>query len=83
LKTYDKLFNSAEHKEKKYQLASGYISTTTVFFEEENITAKIEAKGDIAFFDGEHDRWDSRTIGWHKLTFDVKTKEYTVEAYDE
>lgn len=52
MQIYDKIFKSAEAKEKKYQLASGYISTTTVFFEEETVVAQIEAKGDIAFFDG-------------------------------
>ncbi len=128
MKNYDKIFNSAENKEQKYQLASGYISTTTVFFETENVVAQIEAKGDIAFFDGEgaelaavkmpaqtggrevyedvfcsvdrvsiilrfpivewidnyphcdgeHDRWDSKIIGQHTLTFDPETKEVVV-----
>ena len=53
MKVYDKIFKSTETKEEKYQLASGYISTTTVFFEEENIVAKIEAKGEVIFFDGD------------------------------
>lgn len=51
--TYDKIFKSEEYKEKKYQLASGYISTTTVFFEAERIGVTIEAKGGVVFFDGE------------------------------
>lgn len=132
MKEYDKIFKRGETKEKQYPLASGYISTTTVFFEEENIVARIEAKGDVAFFDGgaaddaspiatvnmpvqtggrevyedvvcsvegdemilkfpivkwidhyphcdgEHDRWDSVIIGWHTLTFDMKTREYSI-----
>ena len=132
MEKYDKIFNSSETKEQQYQLASGYISTTTVHFEEENIVAKIEANGVIEFFcgddaesmalkmpeqtggrqvyedvicsveennillnfpivkwidnyphcDGEHDRWDSQTIGWHKLTFNTKTKEFSIETYD-
>lgn len=132
MKAYDKIFKSTETNEETYQLASGYISTTTVFFEEERVAARIEAKGDIVFFDeagtelaaiqmteqtggrgvyedvvcseeegtivlkfpvvewidnyphcdGEHDRWDSRIIGWHVLRFDTKTKDFTVENHE-
>lgn len=132
MKAYDKIFKSTETKEQKYQLASGYISTTTVFLEEERVAARIEAKGDIVFYDetdaelakiqmaeqtggrgvyedvicsveddniilkfpvvewidnyphcdGEHDRWDSRIIGWHVLRFDIRTKAFTVENHD-
>ncbi len=49
MKTYDVTVNKA--KEQKLQLANGHISTTTILFEEQNIVAKIEAKGDIAFLD--------------------------------
>ena len=28
--------------------------------------------------DGEHERWDTETIGYHTLKFNYKTKEYTL-----
>lgn len=123
MREYDKIFNSTESNEfKEFQLASGYISTTVIYFEIENIIAKIEAEGKVEFLDaednvlaaadvaeqtggkekytdimcgvednliilkfpivewidnypncdGEHDRWDSRTIGYNELSFDYK-----------
>lgn len=51
---YDKLFNSINDKQKKYPLANGYISQTTIFFEKEKIIAKIEAKGYIEFLNEEN-----------------------------
>lgn len=104
-----------------YQLASGYISETTIHFENENVVAVIQAKGSVEFFnmddeliaagkvapeesgkgvyeeiacqaegnliilqfpiyewidnypncDGEHDRWDTKIIGFHTLTLDL------------
>lgn len=50
---YDKLFNSINDKQKKYPLANGYISQTTIFFENEKILANIEAKGNIEFLNEE------------------------------
>ncbi len=123
---YDKTFNSEENKGfKSFQLANGYISSTAILFEKEEIVAKIEAKGRVDFFDcedillasfdipaqtggketynevlcgvenntvilkfpivewidnypncdGEYDRWDTETIGYHILKFDYKAKE--------
>ena len=122
---YDHIYTSADNGfEKKFQLASGYISTTVIFFEEANVTAKIEAEGITQFSDtdgnvittvnipeqtggtekyhevicktedgiitlrfpivkwidnyphcdGEHDRWDAVTIGYHTVKFDVNTR---------
>lgn len=130
MKEYDKIYNSnIENGLKSFQLANGYISTTEIYFESENIVAKIEADGFVEFFDatenavasinlpkqaggkekytevlcgvensviklkfpivewidnypncdGEHDRWDTKTIGYHTLTFDCNTTEITVE----
>ncbi len=28
--------------------------------------------------DGEHDRWDTKTIGYHTLVFDIQTNEITL-----
>ncbi len=54
MKDYDKIFNSEENTGfKSFQLATGYISCTTILFEKEKIVAKIEAKGHIEFFDCE------------------------------
>lgn len=47
----DFVFNS--EKESTYQLASGYISKTTVHFEKENVLAEIQAKGCAEFFDAD------------------------------
>ena len=119
-KKADIIFDSENTYEKTYQIASGHISTTVIFFEKENVYAVIEAKGSVEFFDaednliakgsvpavsdgrevyeeirlsanggiiklefpickwvdnythfdGEHDRWDSVTIGYNKLLFD-------------
>ena len=47
----DITFNSKKDNTKAtYQLASGYISQTTILFEKENIAAVIEAKGIIEFY---------------------------------
>lgn len=54
MKDYDKVFNSEENIGiKSFQLATGYISSTTILFEKEKIVAKIEAKGHIDYFDCE------------------------------
>ncbi len=130
MKEYDKIFSrSSESCEQKFQLANGYISTTEIYFEAENVIAKIEADGVVEFLnvqenvlasvdipkqtggkekytevwcatensvitlkfpivewidnypncDGEHDRWDTKTIGYHTLKFDCNTSETTVE----
>lgn len=129
MEKYDQLFDSAAGGEKTFQLANGYISTTTVCFEKEQLLVKIEAKGSISFFDcegkllksvtvpqekegkevytevvctvesgavllkfpivqwidnyphcdGEHDRWDSRTVGYHVVRFDLKTNEVSLQ----
>ncbi len=120
----DIVFNSEkESGEKLLQLASGYISETTILFENEKIAAVIQAKGSVEFFnmndervadgkvpavesgkevyvevccqvkenllilkfpiyqwidnypncDGEHDRWDTKIVGFHTLTLDLLT----------
>lgn len=118
----DITFNSEKDTNKGlYQLASGYISQTTIHFEKENVVAVIQAKGSVEFYnmddeliafgnvsavesgkevyenvgcqvednllklqfpiyewidnyphcDGEHDRWDTKIIGYHTMTFDL------------
>lgn len=130
MREYDKIYNSAETADlKEFQLASGYISTTKIFFEKEQIAAKIEAEGKVEFLDaednviaaadvaeqtggkgkytdilcgvegdaivlkfpivewidnypncdGEHDRWDSRTIGYNEMIFDLNTNKIEVK----
>lgn len=119
----DIIFDSEKSTEKMYQLASGYISQTTILFEKENIIAVIQAKGSVEFYsmddkliaagsvpavengkgvyedircqaesglirlrfpiyewidnypncDGEHDRWDTRIVGYHTLTLELST----------
>ena len=121
----DKVFLSGNGVKKTFQLASGYISQTTIHFENENIIAVIQAAGSVEFFDrddtliaagsvspddsgrkvyedvvcqvkddvlilhfpiyewidnyphcdGEHDRWDTRIIGFHALNLDLQTRE--------
>ena len=116
---YDKIYRS-RGGEQAFQLATGYISTTVLFFEREEILARIQADGHVAFLnpdggllaefrapretegrgvyeqvlcsvkdgklqlrfpvvqwidnypncDGEHDRWDSRIVGYHTVEFD-------------
>lgn len=117
-------FNSEKDSENTlYQLASGYISQTTILFEKEYVVAVIEAKGSVEFYDtddvliasgsvpvkdsgkglymdvacrsendrielrfpiyewidnypncdGEHDRWDTRIVGYHTLVLDLTT----------
>ena len=122
-KKFDIVFNSEKDNDKCFQIASGYISKTTILFENENIVAVVEAKGEVQFYntndellssgklpantggrevyeevccqvngdaitlkfpiyewidnypncDGEHDRWDTKTIGYNTLTFDLIT----------
>ena len=118
MKTYEKVFNSTHHAGlKEFQLANGYISTTEIYFEEEELLAVIGASGKVELkdcggniiasasapeedggkkvytevlcgredgklvfkfpivewidnyphCDGEHDRWDSRIIGYHTV----------------
>ena len=124
-KIIDKVFLSGNGVKKTFQLASGYISQTTIHFENENIIAVIQAAGSVEFFDrddtliaagsvspddsgrkvyedvvcqvkddvlilqfpiyewidnyphcdGEHDRWDTRIIGFHALNLDLQTRE--------
>lgn len=116
---YDKIYRGGE-SEQSFQLATGYISTTTVFFENEGILARIKAEGSVTLLnsagellaefrapretegrgvyeqvlcsvkdrklllrfpvvqwidnypncDGEHDRWDSRIVGYYTVEFD-------------
>lgn len=117
-------FNSEKDSENTlYQLASGYISQTTILFEKEHVVAVIDAKGSVEFYntddvliasgsvpvkdsgkglymdvtcrsendrielrfpiyewidnypncDGEHDRWDTRIVGYHTLVLDLTT----------
>lgn len=123
MKKYDKIYNSSETKDlKEFQLASGYISTTEIYFEVEGLIAKIEASGKVAIADteekliaelrvdkqsggrevyetvlcgvsdgslvlqfpivewidnypncdGEHDRWDSKIIGYNVMEYKLK-----------
>lgn len=124
----DIVFNSEKGKS-SFQIASGYISVTTILFEKENIVAVIDAKGAVEFYnvndellatgevskvesgrqvyeevcceadenaviirfpivewidnyphcDGEHDRWDSRIIGYHTLKLDRLTNSVVCE----
>jgi len=120
----DITFDSEKDTKKKlYQLASGYISETTILFEKEKVVALIQAKGSVEFYnmddemiaagkvppvdngkgvyedigcqagdhtielqfpiyewidhypncDGEHDRWDTKVVGFHTLTLDLTT----------
>ncbi len=116
--------------EKQFQLASGYISETTILFEKENVVAVIQAKGSVEFFnmqderlavleapavvngkevyedircmvedhtiilkfplyqwidnyphcDGEHDRWDTRIVGFHRMSFDLSSLSGSVQS---
>ena len=126
MKGYDKVFNSEEDIGfKSFQLANGYISTTTILFEKEKFVVKIEAEGHIEILDcedilfasfdipaqtggketynevlcgteentavlkfpivewidnypncdGEYDRLENKTIGYHILKFNPETKE--------
>ncbi|MBQ9860460.1 MAG: hypothetical protein IJO76_07300 [Clostridia bacterium] len=51
-KTIDVRFDSEKDNEKGYfQIASGYISETVIFFEKENVFAVVHAKGHVAFYD--------------------------------
>lgn len=120
MKEYNKVYNSSKETEfKEFQLASGYISTTEIYFEAEELIAEIEASGKVSISDtegkllanlcveqqaggrevyetvlcgvsegvlvlkfpvvewidnyphcdGEHDRWDSRVIGYNLLEY--------------
>ena len=56
-KTVDITFDSEKITgSQKYQLASGYISQTSILFEKEGVIAVIQANGSVEFFD----RNDSR-----------------------
>lgn len=125
----DKTICSDSQKDTGYfQIASGYISETVLLFERENVIARVQAKGQVTFFDlngavlasgevpaetggrevyqelscqvadgklillfpiyqwidnypncdGEHDRWDTKRVGAHTLTFDIAAKTVTV-----
>ena len=129
MSTYEKVFKSAECTgTKEYQLATGYISTTEIYFEAEKTVIRIEAAGKVTFMDneenvivsvnvpeqtggkgtyndvicsveenkivlklpvvewidnyphcdGEHDRWDCRTIGYHMVKFEPETNKAEV-----
>lgn len=52
----DFIFDSAEKSEKKFSLASGYVSTTVILFKNENIFAKIEAEGKIELYNGSDEK---------------------------
>jgi len=122
----DMVFNSEKDTAGVFhQIASGYISTTSVLFEKEGVVAVIQAKGSVEFFnadgaliasgnvpaaeggrelyedvafgvenglikltfpiyqwidnyphcDGEHDRWDKKTVGSHSLSLNLLTGE--------
>ena len=49
---FDVIFDSTRETEKDFfQIASGYISKTTVLFEKEKVVAVIDAKGVVEFYD--------------------------------
>ena len=131
MKNYDNVFNSHAEATAKFDLANGYISTTTVLFEAEKTAVKIHAKGYVEFVDpddqviasinipeqtggkevytemrcavengtillkfpliqwidnyphcdGEHDRWDTKIVGYHDLVFDLQTKQITLKVF--
>ncbi len=49
MKKMDYTFNSEKQTKQSFQLASGYISETVILFENEKITAVIQAKGGVKF----------------------------------
>lgn len=49
----DFTFHSETDGKKTWQLASGYIFETRILFAREQITAVVQAKGSVEFFDGE------------------------------
>ena len=52
---FDIVFNSEDiHASNKFQIASGFISQTTILFEKENIIAVVQAKGSVEFLDRDH-----------------------------
>lgn len=54
MKNYDIVFNSEKENDKKcFQIASGFISETTILFEKENSVAVIQAKGRVEFYNME------------------------------
>jgi len=53
----DFVYNSEkETSEKLFQLASGYISETTILFENENIIAVVQAEGSVEFYNMDDER---------------------------
>ena len=125
---HNKAVNTAEkNKFKVRQLATGYVSSTTIPFEANEIVVRIEAKGFVEFLnpqenllasfnlpkqaegrgvytevlysegdnaitlkfpiiewidnyphcDGEFDRWDTKTIGYYTLEFNIQTNKIT------
>ena len=61
---YDFVFDSdTEKTEKKYPLASGYVSTTVIFFKNENISAKIEAEGRIELYNAADEKIGELSAG--------------------
>lgn len=49
----NKHYNSLNFKKEEIQLATGYISATTIYFEIEKVYVVIEAKGHIEFYNQE------------------------------
>ncbi len=63
MKKYDKIFSTVKNKgSESFQLATGYISSTVIFFEEEKIFVKIEAKGYVEIFDLEDNLLQSLAV---------------------
>lgn len=49
---FDKTVCSDQQKDTGYfQIASGHISETVILFEKENVVARVQAKGQAAFYD--------------------------------
>ncbi len=59
---YDKVFNSSKNNSESFELATGHISTTVIFCEEEKLFVKITAKGTVDFFGAEDNLLESVTL---------------------
>lgn len=51
MEKFDFIFNSEAGEKKTFQLANGYISTTSILFEKEKVVAVVSAKGKVDLFD--------------------------------
>ncbi len=58
----EQAFDSSKHNALSFQLATGLIHYTTIVFDVEKMYVRIEAKGDMEFYDAEHRFLDSVTL---------------------